>query len=535
MAFLEEVSRGGIVGEVKVLAKNNFRSSFRFRAVLLILLSFSLFFVLYITLGIVNAPSGTVIEWNQELGKYYEFHKPSKIVLNGTFEFDGINNYIVFQKVLATKMDVYINGYHVVSFGDGTGNLWPRSRVVRVPKVLLQENKTNKIKVTLYGLVGAGIYGQPYATIPQVAVQRAALIDLFRNNITLIGIGMTALILYLLIIAYQSLTRDEKLVYRYLMIASSFMIASLIQFVYRESSGSPEMYLIFEELGVTASPFIITYLFFAIRTLSVPDKAINRKLKAFLKYFPVVLLALALFSTKVKYIHIASTLSELYSLALIFSVLFFVFRYKILDFVFPISFLVMTGIETLYVLSFNKSNELMIHYGRFVFLVYVGTVTMGRFKKISASHERLKNENLIDSLTGVYNRKVIDLVPKKGTFVLLDLDGFKLINDKYGHVYGDQVLKRFAEIVKSHIRSEDYFIRLGGDEFCLIFNSVEEKDVHKIIIRLYNDCRNELNLGFSYGTAPFDDFDKAYETADKVMYEKKMEKYAQELKKREKR
>lgn len=72
---------------------------------------------------------------------------------------------------------------------------------------------------------------------------------------------------------------------------------------------------------------------------------------------------------------------------------------------------------------------------------------------------------------------------------------------------------------------------MGGDEFCLIFKSVKENDVLKIINRLYNDCRNVLGIGFSYGYAQFEDFDKAYEEADKKMYEQKIYKYSQNSKK----
>ncbi|WP_448378674.1 GGDEF domain-containing protein [Fervidobacterium sp.] len=504
---------------------------FKTKSLLLIILAGVLSGILYLVLGLINEPAGTVIQWDTEIGKYIELSKPSKITVNGTFEYNGVNNCIVFQKVLATKFDVYVNGELTASFGDGSGNLWPRALVVRVPPVLLYPDRPNRITVVLHGLVGVGLYGKPYLATYEYAIQRVGLIDLFRDKITLVGIGATALIIYLLVIAYQSANRTERMVYRYLIAASAFMIASLVQFTYRESSGSPELYLLFEEFAVTGPVFVLTFLFFAILIISAGNVWLNKKFEYILKTIPVILISVAIFSTSVKYVHTVSIISETYSLVFMFVILYFVFKHKLIEFYFPVVFLYFTGIQTFYVLATNQTNELTIHYGRFVFLVFVGTATIRKFKELSISHEKLKKENLIDHLTGVYNRKVIDLIPKGGTFVLLDLDGFKAINDKYGHVYGDNVLKKFAEIVKSHIRSQDYFIRLGGDEFCLIFKSVKETDVLKIVNRLYNDCRNVLGIGFSYGYTQFEDFDKAYEEADKKMYERKIYKQSQNSKK----
>jgi len=108
-----------------------------------------------------------------------------------------------------------------------------------------------------------------------------------------------------------------------------------------------------------------------------------------------------------------------------------------------------------------------------------------------------------------------------GMLVLLDLDGFKKVNDVYGHRKGDEILKRFSALVMKNIRSDDYFIRLGGDEFCIITKS---SDTRNLIGRLYNLAKNELNLGFSYGVvdlSEYKDFDKAYMKADEDLYKHK--------------
>lgn len=89
---------------------------------------------------------------------------------------------------------------------------------------------------------------------------------------------------------------------------------------------------------------------------------------------------------------------------------------------------------------------------------------------------RLQEEATTDPLTGVMNRRMFTRVLQERidksletdapfSLLLLDIDCFKTLNDKYGHVLGDQVLRNFTEICRRALRSEDVFARIGGDEF----------------------------------------------------------------------
>ncbi len=86
---------------------------------------------------------------------------------------------------------------------------------------------------------------------------------------------------------------------------------------------------------------------------------------------------------------------------------------------------------------------------------------------------------MFDPLTGLYNRRFaeprveaeVKRCQRKGTaltLLLLDLDGFKQINDSHGHPVGDTVLRAFAEHITRAIRGSDLAARLGGDEFMLL-------------------------------------------------------------------
>jgi diguanylate cyclase (GGDEF)-like protein len=95
------------------------------------------------------------------------------------------------------------------------------------------------------------------------------------------------------------------------------------------------------------------------------------------------------------------------------------------------------------------------------------------------SEHRHKTDSLIDSLTGIANRRAFlqdseaqlkrqATDPRPIAVMLLDLDNFKAINDRFGHAIGDRVLQRFAEVGSSCMRRLDLFGRLGGEEFAAL-------------------------------------------------------------------
>ncbi len=113
-------------------------------------------------------------------------------------------------------------------------------------------------------------------------------------------------------------------------------------------------------------------------------------------------------------------------------------------------------------------------------------------------HQQKEQEQYIqyladhDPLTGLFSRRKFQEVVSKaitrgksGTVLLMDIDNFKNINDYYGHVYGDKVLKHFANLLKAHLCDKSQVYRLGGDEF--IIHTDGSKSLEEVI-----DCLKEL-------------------------------------------
>lgn len=121
------------------------------------------------------------------------------------------------------------------------------------------------------------------------------------------------------------------------------------------------------------------------------------------------------------------------------------------------------------------------------------------------------------------------------SLILLDLDDFKGINDRYGHLFGDRVLERFVDAVKANLRSEDVLARYGGDEFIILLpqtgrvgaRTMAERIRHRLI-EYFNDrefvlTKAEVKFSAGISTFPFDaeDYESLVDCADKALYKSK--------------
>jgi diguanylate cyclase (GGDEF)-like protein len=109
---------------------------------------------------------------------------------------------------------------------------------------------------------------------------------------------------------------------------------------------------------------------------------------------------------------------------------------------------------------------------------------------------RLARLAAIDPLTGVYNRRGLDIVlPEHSAGVvsvaMCDLDRFKAINDSFGHAAGDEVLRRVARLLANVMRLGDGVVRWGGEEFLLVLPGVELERARRVVERARSWVENE--------------------------------------------
>lgn len=150
-----------------------------------------------------------------------------------------------------------------------------------------------------------------------------------------------------------------------------------------------------------------------------------------------------------------------------------------------------------------------------------------------------ERELFTDSLTNAYNLRffeelLLNKLKNKETFslIMLDLDKFKEINDKFGHLVGDKALIEFSKIMQKKIVKNNYFCRYAGDEFIIVIrNYYEADDIAHQILNLLNDFTfdyegNKIKILLSIGIYQHknnekDDIEDIIKKVDKAMYHSK--------------
>ncbi len=155
-----------------------------------------------------------------------------------------------------------------------------------------------------------------------------------------------------------------------------------------------------------------------------------------------------------------------------------------------------------------------------------------------------KSEAEIDFLTTIPNRRsfmralqdaVRDFEMRNYPFslIILDIDNFKQINDKYGHIVGDEVLKEIGSVLRNYLRANTIVGRIGGEEFAILLPGVPLEDAKKVAERIRKVIENrviridentEINLTASFGVTQVkkgDTVESVIDRADMAMYEAK--------------
>lgn len=144
-----------------------------------------------------------------------------------------------------------------------------------------------------------------------------------------------------------------------------------------------------------------------------------------------------------------------------------------------------------------------------------------------------KNQNLIDGLTDINNRRCFDIKynkyiksDKKFGLIILDVDKFKLINDTYGHSFGDEVLIKLAKTIKYNLSHSEMVFRYGGEEFCILC----KKENIELVVNLAQKIRqevenivweNKIKVTISAGVAFNNKGNDVFKEADRNLYKSK--------------
>ncbi len=150
---------------------------------------------------------------------------------------------------------------------------------------------------------------------------------------------------------------------------------------------------------------------------------------------------------------------------------------------------------------------------------------------------------LVDRLTNVYNRQAFEIMIKEAikenkrnkieiSLMILDIDEFKNINDTYGHIVGDKVIKKIAEILMNSIREIDNVFRWGGDEFVIVLKNCNLENAYKIGEKIkttifemeLKEKSEKIKISISAGVVQYKENeteDEVLKRADELLYKSK--------------
>lgn len=162
-----------------------------------------------------------------------------------------------------------------------------------------------------------------------------------------------------------------------------------------------------------------------------------------------------------------------------------------------------------------------------------------RTQQLLESNRLLQEAAARDSLTGVFNRgyltqrfeELLGRAKQAGeplAIIILDIDHFKEINDRWGHQLGDRCLRLLVELLRPHLRRDDLLARYGGDEFVILLPSTSKEDAREVAERLRLVVETQtaapsftLSLGVAVYPADGDGAERLLQRADQALYRAK--------------
>jgi len=180
----------------------------------------------------------------------------------------------------------------------------------------------------------------------------------------------------------------------------------------------------------------------------------------------------------------------------------------------------------------------------FVLIIIISVLVAFLLDKDRSAYSKIKYYSEYDALTKVYNRRagitrLNDMFPINDrrhflvSICFVDVNGLKLVNDLLGHKLGDELIVTVVDVIRKMIRDNDFIIRMGGDEFLIVFDELDPSGAENVwerIVEAYEQINNTefrpYLISVSHGVVCHDNkegtkVDELIMLADEKMYEEK--------------
>ncbi|SIQ20496.1 diguanylate cyclase (GGDEF) domain-containing protein [Alkalispirochaeta americana] len=441
---------------------------------------------------------------------------------------------------------VYVNGWFLgrnggVSLG-GADEAFGISRLYRIPANHLYRDRENIISIYTSARPWgqAGTYSRPLLGPYHHFTRQRAVTDTIKYMLTACY-AMTGLFFLTLYARRRSLAEH--------FFFGLFCLAVAVYFFFRIQTS-----LVFLDNYARAARFelaslwvaIPCFMLFVMQYFKEPVRAIHAGYLAF-SAICLVLVPLhpsTLFLTRINFSVIQ--LSWVLPLAVVMKTLFKNFRSSPAAYLMFVSSLIMVFLTMvdIYISRNHRGSSNMAfitQYALFPYTMAIALATIHNLVRLYDEVERLTVLAHRDSLTGAFARHqgeklaaaLLDQAARTSkpvSFLVLDLDHFKLVNDTYGHAAGDTVLRRIGELLRNTFRKKDLIFRFGGEEFCLLLPDTSCAEAQAIAERLRRTVESlkipevdpGLTLSASIGISVYPECGSAqeelFQRADQALY-----------------
>lgn len=415
-----------------------------------------------------------------------------KFSANDLKSIDGNEFKLIVSKITDNAIKMRLNGRLISSEGDfANGRSMFKNAFTQASFELKEILDENTIEIETYSLYKTGIESNNIIiSKSDVGMKVIRLLDFHGTKMVILSLGF--LFFSAIFTIYIYIVSDEKDIA--LIYSSIATLALSIYFIdYVKIINLPIDYFIIKKillLGLATGIFFYTL---AVRTFTNMKKLAWGVYLHYAWYIAIMFYSKDLIQFK--------TLYEYWYFGLIANILMFLI-YFILHrkkssriHIFMITFILLASYTSFVVITEFTGGFFSLNSPLLYITILAALPLMIGFDAIKNKEQKIIIEqqekervfltSLEDSLTGAWNKRyfniLLDKISSEDTLAMIDFDNFKKINDSYGHVAGDYILKSVSTLILKSIAKEDELCRIGGDEFVIVFSKCSKLDALEIM------------------------------------------------------
>jgi len=448
---------------------------------------------------------------------------PSTVVIRAlvnykTEETDN-TRYLYIPQIDASYFVVKADDKVIGSFGfseDRTGHVWYQPFIFQLPE------RFDTIDIELSGIYEVGI-DFPVKIISDSHKLKYSVLYLLTSVFLPISTGLTLTLSIILYLISRSTDKIKREVYRHLSIASFLGGIWMFDLFPFPSFGNTLVFLLMRKIFVISAYLGFAALIYGINREYFEKFTLVDKIIISLNFIAAILVAAMPSNYAMKVLTNNISLILIVNAAYLFVKTLRTFSQVLFGFVF---FFVLTITHDGLSMFFSTNSKLLSAFGIVSLFAGFAYTLVNEYKEMVVRVTMSHMKSITDPLTGAYNRGYLSetLFAPEDAFVYVDMDKFKSINDNHGHDVGDEILRLLVRTIKNNIRSSDFVIRMGGDEFLVILRGCPVEKATEIFTTVSEEFKNshELRPGFSFGIVQFSGtVENTLRAVDDLMYKMK--------------